>query len=232
MCLYSRPLITDINHMFHSKLPNVFRYEKKHYFCIQILYTMHDIEPWYGWRDYYTAEEDRFSPFYGRQYDEFVFTNKIYNHYIHPQWDDFGSETLYIKILYVDYEQSFAAIELIGEWNDCIENDIMFFKRDVIDFLLKKKIYHYVLFCDNVLNYHGDDDSYYEEWYEDLKDNDGWICLVNTFEHVEKEMRRYRLHYYMFIDENLKEMNWRTKNPNLLKEEMENIIFSNPKFLK
>ena len=44
---------------------------------------MHDIEPWYGWRDYYIAEEDKKSPFYQRQYDEFVFTNKISVSYTH-----------------------------------------------------------------------------------------------------------------------------------------------------
>ena len=30
-----------------------------------------------------------------------------------------------MKILFADYEQNFAIIELIGEWNDAIENDIM-----------------------------------------------------------------------------------------------------------
>lgn len=90
---------------------------------------MHDIEPWWGWRDEYVAEKDSRSPFYGRTYDEFTFTNKVYNYFIHPQWDFFGSETLYGKILYVDYTRHYALIELIGEWNDCITNDIMFLKR-------------------------------------------------------------------------------------------------------
>lgn len=48
---------------------------------------MHDIEPWWGWRDEYVAEKDSRSPFYGRTYDEFTFTNKVYNYFIHPQWD-------------------------------------------------------------------------------------------------------------------------------------------------
>ncbi|MBK8546885.1 MAG: hypothetical protein IPL63_05710 [Saprospiraceae bacterium] len=193
---------------------------------------MHDIEPWYGWRDYYIAEEDKKSPFYQRQYDEFVFTNKIYNHFIHPQWDFFGSETLYIKILFVDYQQSFALIECIGEWNDCLENDIMFLKREIIDVLISKKIYHFVLFCDNVLNYHGDEDCYYEEWYDDIKDQEGWICFVNTFDHVLLEMKKYRLHHYVNFGQRLNEMNWRGKNPELMKEEIENIIFNNAKMIK
>ena len=90
---------------------------------------MHDIEPYFNWRNYYTAEEDKDSPFYGKVYDEFKYSNKIYNYFIHPQWDYIGSPTLYIKLLYADYEDGYAIIELIGEWNDCLNNDVMFLKR-------------------------------------------------------------------------------------------------------
>ncbi len=85
---------------------------------------MHEIEPYFNWRHLYIADEDVKSPFYGRTYSEFEFTQTVYNFYIHPQWDDFGSSTLYIKILFADYETGFAIIEMIGEWNDAIENDI------------------------------------------------------------------------------------------------------------
>jgi len=81
---------------------------------------MHDIEPYYKWREYYVASEDERSPFFGRTYDEFKFTKKIYNYFIHPQWDYIGSPTLYIKILYVDYTLGYTLIELIGEWNDAV----------------------------------------------------------------------------------------------------------------
>ena len=60
--------------------------------------AMHTIEPFWHWRDIYCAENDKLSPFYKREYSEFEFSTTIYNYYIHPQWDDFGSETLYIKI--------------------------------------------------------------------------------------------------------------------------------------
>ncbi|MCB0640588.1 MAG: hypothetical protein KDC44_03075, partial [Phaeodactylibacter sp.] len=76
---------------------------------------MHDIEPFYHWRSDYVAAEDDRSPFYGRVYDEFRFTQKIYNYYIHPQWDAFGSPTLYMKLLKVDYDEGYAIMELIGE---------------------------------------------------------------------------------------------------------------------
>lgn len=76
---------------------------------------MQNLEPYYNWLEYYASEEDELSPFYGKEYSEFEFSNTIYNYYIHPQWDDFESSTLYLKILYADYEDGFVIIELIGE---------------------------------------------------------------------------------------------------------------------
>ena len=66
---------------------------------------MQDIEPYYNWRHMYVAEEDMRSPFHGRTYSEFEYSQTLYNFYIHPQWDDFGSRTLYLKILFVEYDQ-------------------------------------------------------------------------------------------------------------------------------
>ena len=137
---------------------------------------MHTIEPYYKWRDRYVASEDKYSPFFGREYSEFTFSNKIYNYYIHPQWDEFGSSTLYAKILFVDYDEQYAIIELIGEWNDCINNDIMFLKREIVDQLQKRGIHTFIICCDNVLNFHASDDSYYEEWFEDE-----WFQFVKMF---------------------------------------------------
>ena len=192
---------------------------------------MHDIEPWHGWRDEYSAELDQKSPFYGRKYDEFTFSNKIYNYFIHPQWDFFGSETLFGKILYADYKRHFAMIELIGEWNDCITNDSMFLKRDLADILIKHNIFKFVVFCDNVLNFHGDDDSYYEEWYEDIRDDRGWVCLVNTFDHVSMEMNKYRLANYIHFGPEYNSIAWRTKKPAFIIDEIEDIMKNRQKNL-
>jgi hypothetical protein len=192
---------------------------------------MHDIEPWHGWRDEYRSEDDPTTPFYGQEYSEFTFTNKIYNYYIHPQWDDFGSETMYCKILYVDYKRSFALVELIGEWNDAIENDIMYLKRDLADLMIKKDISKWVLLCDNVLNFHGDEDDYYSEWYEDVRDEDGWICLINTFEHVYNEMQRYRLQYYLHFGPAFNDINWRKVKPPYLIDVIEKTIKTGQKQL-
>ncbi len=174
---------------------------------------MHDIEPHYNWRDHYIASEDERSPFYGRVYDEFYFTKKVYNYFIHPQWDEFGSATLYMKILYASYEDHFAIIELIGEWNDCLSNDIMFLKREVADQLFEQGIYKFILICENVLNFHGSDDCYYEEWYEDVKEEGGWICLINTLDHVAEEMKNTQLQYQINFGVEFNDINWRPHKP-------------------
>ena len=174
---------------------------------------MHDIEPYHKWRNQYISSQDDKSPLYGRVYDEFTFTNKVYNYFIHPQWDDFGSQTLYGKILFVDYNTSFCCIELIGEWNDCINNDIMFLKREIVDLMTIHDISKYAIFCDNVMNFHSSDDSYYEEWYDDVKDEGGWITFINTMDHVKSEMESARLQHYVNIGPQYNEMNWRKLKP-------------------
>jgi len=183
---------------------------------------MHDIEPFYKWREKYVADQDPYSPFYGRVYDEFKFTNKIYNYFVHPQWDEFGSPTLYGKIIYVDYEDKYACIELIGEWNDCITNDIMYLKREVIDPILQHDINKFVFCCDNVLNFHGSDDSYYEEWYDDVKETQGYICFMNTLDHVKIEMESSRIDHYVKLGYDYNEINWRSLQPKALINFLEN----------
>ena len=185
---------------------------------------MHDIEPYYKWRQYYIASEDKKSLFYGREYSEFTYSNKVYNYFIHPQWDNMGSQTLYVKLIYVDYEEGYVFLELIGEWNDCLNNDIMFLKRELVDILIHHGISKFVLLCDNVLNFHGSDDSYYEEWWEDIKESGGWIAMINTLEHVTKEMEQIRLQYFVNVGNELEEINWRKANPLQAFQEIERML--------
>jgi len=177
---------------------------------------MHDIEPYHKWRGFYVASEDKKSIFNGTVYNEFTFTNKVYNYFIHPQWDTMGSQTLYVKVLYADYEEGYAFIELLGEWNDCLNNDIMFLKRKVADNLILNGISKFILLCDNVLEYHGSDDSYYEEWWDDIKEEGGWICLLNTRDHITKEMEQIRLQNYLHLGSHYTDINWRLANPKLV----------------
>lgn len=174
---------------------------------------MHDIEPHYRWRELYVAAEDDRSPFYGRQYSEFQYSQKVYNYYIHPQWDSIGSSTLYIKILYADYVTGYAIIELIGEWNDALHNDVMYLKREIIDHLDRQGIHQYILLCENVMSYHADDDSYYEEWYEDVADEDGWVVLLDVRDHVLDEMNSIRLRNYINFGEDYNDISWRKMKP-------------------
>ena len=183
---------------------------------------MHNIEPFYSWRELYVADEDELSPYYGAEHSEFEFSNTIYNYYIHPQWDQFGSSTLYLKVLYVDYERHFAIIEFIGEWNDALYNDVMYLKREVIESMLRHGVNKFILIGENVLNFHGSDDCYYEEWFQDVED--GWIAAINFRDHVMIEMKKFNLDSYMVTGGQLDEMVWRSLNPVDFFNRVENVI--------
>ena len=171
---------------------------------------MHEIEPFYNWQHLYNAEEDERSPFYGVGHSEFEFSNTVYNYYIHPQWDEFGSRTLYLKVLYADYDLNFVIIEMIGEWNDAVENDIMQFKRSVADELIAAGISKFILIAENVLNFHSSDADYYEEWYDDIKDRGGWIVSINMPDQTQQDFHHSHIDRYIRFIEN---PNWRTYQP-------------------
>jgi len=176
-----------------------------------IFLCMHYVEPYFNWRAYYIANEDSLSPFFAREYSEFEFTNKVYNFLLHPQWDNFGSPTLFLKILYVDYSENIAVIEFIGEWNDAIENDIMNLKKEIIDPLIDLEINKFILIGENVLNFHYSDECYYEEWFEEI--NDGWISMVNFHKHVVDEFKNINLDQFIISGGELDELDWRTYTP-------------------
>lgn len=182
---------------------------------------MHDIEPYYNWRDLYTAEEDEKSPFYGRTYSEFEFSHTVYNYYIHPQWDDIDSRTLYVKILFADYDENYVIIELIGEWNDAIENDIQTLKRNIIDWLIDKKIYKFILIGENILTFHSDGNDYYDEWCMDIRDFGGWIVAINFSEQTVNDFKQANIHHYI---ECLNEHHWRTLKPEHLFQKIDNYM--------
>jgi hypothetical protein len=174
---------------------------------------VHTIEPFYNWRGFYIASEDIQSPFYEREYSEFEFTDTIYNYCIHPQWDNIGSPTLFLKILYADYDSGYAIIELFGEWNDVVQNDIMTLKRDIIEHLMMNGIYKFILIAENLLNFHGDLEDYYEEWFEEVEDEEGWIALLNLRPHVKDELNAFDLDSYFLMGGELEEVDWRTATP-------------------
>lgn len=172
---------------------------------------MHELEPHYGWQQYYNSTQDEKSPFFQKEHNELEYTDAIYGYYIHPQWDHIGSETLYIKILYANYKLGAVVIEFIGEWNDAINNDIMHLKRNIIDELTPLGITKYILIGENVFNFHGSDDCYYEEWFDDVED--GWIAALNFAPHVTSELSRYNIDNYINYGGELDTVNWRALGP-------------------
>lgn len=183
---------------------------------------MHTIEPYYHWQALYDASEDERSPLFGREYHDSLCTNTVYNYYIHPQWDDMGSATLYLKILYVNYDLGFCVIELMGEWNDCLHNDIMYLKRNIAEPLIDEGINKFILIGENVLNYHAAENDYYQEWSDEIEN--GWIVALNLRDHVIKEFESIFVENYIAMKGPLSHFNWRPFAPEQLLHEVEKQI--------
>ncbi|MGE0587810.1 MAG: hypothetical protein AB7O48_04505 [Cyclobacteriaceae bacterium] len=172
---------------------------------------MHEIEPHYNWLQYYDSSIDERSPFFGKEYNYDLYTDTIYGYYIDPAWDSFGSETLYVKILYADYNLGFTVLEFIGEWNDTLYNDIMTLKRNVIEIMLAEGINKFIIIGESIFNFHGSDDSYYEEWFDEIED--GWIAAINFPEFIQHEFKKYHLDSYINMGGTLQIPQWRTLVP-------------------
>jgi hypothetical protein len=170
----------------------------------------------------YIACEDERSPFYGREYSEFEFTHAIYNYLIHPQWDEVGSATLFVKVLFVDYEKQFCIIELFGEWNDTLYNDISFLKRQLIDRMTEEGINRFLLIGENILSFHAGDNDYYSEWFDDIEE--GWIVGLNFRDHVLEEFVHNQLDYYIAFGGGFDAFNWRSLQPLALFERIEMMV--------
>lgn len=183
---------------------------------------MHLIEPCYSWNTYYESSQDERSPFYGKEYNYDRFSEDVYGYYIDPSWDFMGSETLYIKILFTDYDRRFTIIEFIGEWNDALNNDIMHLKRNIIDHMVNQGIDKYILIGENVLNFHGSDDCYYEEWFDESEN--GWITSINFPPFIIDEWKNYNLDSFINYGGELEIVNWRTLKPVALFDKIDGII--------
>jgi hypothetical protein len=82
-----------------------------------------------------------------------------------------------------------------------------------------------------VLNFHGDDDCYYEEWWEEIIEEDGWISMLNLHMHVEDEMNNVQLDSYLYFGEMFDEVEWRKLTPIGLYLKIQDII-ERPRTLK
>jgi MFS superfamily sulfate permease-like transporter len=126
-----------------------------------------------------------------------------------------------LKVLFVDYELNYAIIEMIGEWNDAVENDIMQLKRSVIDLMIADHISKFILITENVLNFHSSDREYYEEWIEDIKDDGGWVVSINMPDQTQYDFHKSKIDRYITF---MEEPNWRTYKPDLFFQVVDNRI--------
>ena len=76
---------------------------------------------------------------------------------------------------------------------------------------------------ENILNFHAEDDCYYEEWFSELEIG-GWIVPLNFREHVIDEMKRNYIMHYFEIDERFNNVYWRKFEPEKLVDLIEEIL--------
>lgn len=172
---------------------------------------LRDIEPFYGWLDLYSHEHDEKSPFHHVEHNLFFYDRSINQIPVHPLWDEIGSESLLVKILFADYNEGFAIIELFGEWNDLFENDYKLLGENCLTYLIDQGIDKFILICENVFHIYLQDDDYYQALQEEMEN--GWICTLRLREEVRQDMVDYGISSYFFWSPVLDEMAWRKMKP-------------------
>jgi MFS superfamily sulfate permease-like transporter len=89
----------------------------------------------------------------------------------------------------------------------------MVFRREIIDPLFAEGITRFIIIAENVLNFHSSERDYYEEWFENVTDENGWIVCLNMPEATQHDFRKMKLNYYV----ELREMHdWRRYQPEAL----------------
>jgi hypothetical protein len=172
-----------------------------------------DIEPYFGWLHLYSHEQDEHSPFHDVEHNLFEYDRHIYTFNAHPLWDTIDSESLLVKILYVDYHTGFAIIELLGEWNDLFDNDFRLLIENCLQYLTDFEVYRFIFICENVFNIYLQDDDYYQAFYEDLIENEGWMCLLKARPMVIEEFERYNIGRFFYWNAQHDELKWRKLHP-------------------
>jgi hypothetical protein len=85
-------------------------------------------------------------------------------------------------------------------------------KRNIIEHLIGEGINKFILIGENIMNFHGSDDCYYEEWFEDVED--GWIAAVSFPDFIQEEFKKYNVDNYISMGGTLQVDKWRTLHPN------------------
>ena len=105
-----------------------------------------------------------------------------------------------------------------------MHNDSMFLKRELVDAMVEEQIYRFIFIAENVLNFHGDETDYYEEWYDDLQEYQGWAVVLNLQPHVLEEMQETRLDDYLHLGTLFNDINWRPHEPARIYEAIEGVL--------
>ena len=95
----------------------------------------------------------------------------------------------------------------------------MMLRRDITDQMFKQGITKFILIAENVLNFHSSDDSYYEEWREQLEDEGGWVVIIDMPQQSQYDFKRSRLTNYVAL---LDFPQWRTLKPELVFQQVDN----------
>lgn len=189
--------------------------------------SLQNIEPFYGWLAYYSHETDENSPFYGVEHNLFEYDRYVYTFAAHPLWDTIESESLLVKILYANYDDHYAIIELMGEWNDLFQNDFKLLCENCLTFLSDAGIKQFIFVAENVFNIYLESDDYYEAFQEEIEE--GWMCLLRARPHIQAELRQYGIDPYFYWNPDFDDLAWRKLKPWQL---YQLIAASMPKLLK
>ena len=98
----------------------------------------------------------------------------------------------------------------------------MMLKREIIELMIDEGINKFILIGENVLNFHSSEDSYYEEWFQDV--DEGWITGINFKPHVINEFRNSNIDYYINFGGQLDDLAWRTLKPLQIFKKVEEIL--------
>ena len=76
--------------------------------------------------------------------------------------------------------------------------------------LFGEGITKFILVAENVLNFHSSDREYYQEWFDEVTDENGWIVALNMPEATQYDFRKKKLNYYVEL---MELPNWRVFKP-------------------
>ena len=95
----------------------------------------------------------------------------------------------------------------------------MTLKREVIDVFEQNGITKFIFIAENVLNFHSGDKDYYEEWYEEVSDNNGWIVCLNMPEQTQYDFKKAKLNRMIEL---IDLIDWRVYKPFHLFKKIDN----------